>query len=402
MSQNQNPAHGQSSQPVVVLTGGGSGGHITPLLSLARELRRQSKSCKIVYIGLKGERTHSFKNEFRVFDRVYYISSGKFRRFYGQSLGARILDLRQWALNFFDLFKIASGTLSAFKILKKNKPQVVFSKGGFVVVPVGVAARLQKIPIVTHDSDAVPGLANRILGRWAALRTAGVPEQVPAAKRSLYVGIPVDPRIKSVSSVLQKEYRKAIGAGESDKVLVVSGGGLGARDLNRLITNSALKLLQSHPDLRIYHIAGNKHAEAVKHEYQKLLEPALRSRVEVIGFTTDFFRYTGAADLIISRAGATTIAELAVQGKPAVLVPAPFLTGGHQLHNADSLHKLGAVEVASNDMPPQKFQSLILQLLQDYRRRQRLAAKLSAVAKPDAATALAKLLLKNFQAKRSA
>lgn len=381
------------------MTGGGSGGHITPLLSLAHELKRQNKNCKLIYIGLKGEKTYSFKDEYRIFDRVFYISSGKLRRYHGESHITRLLDIKRWVLNFIDLFKITAGFFSAYKILKDVKPGAVFSKGGFVVVPVGLAARLQKIAIITHDSDAVPGLANRILGKWASVRTSGVPGVNSAGKQPVYVGIPIDPRIKYVSPLLQKQYKQEIGAGETEQVLVVSGGGLGARDLNKLIVSSSLELLHSHPDLRIYHIAGSKHEEAVRHDYEKMLEPSQERRVKVIGFTTEFYKYTGASDLIVSRAGATTIAEVAIQAKPVVLIPAPFLTGGHQLENAQALHKLGAVKVADNSITADKFTKIISDLLNNRDKCDQMAKNLASAAKPDAAASLATLLLNTVQEK---
>src|SRR3569833_1912001 len=157
------------AQPTTVLTGGGSGGHITPLLSLAHELKHQAPSCQIVYIGFKGDHFDSLKLPSSDFDFMAFIQAGKFRRYHGESFISHIFDIKTLALNVRDFFRVILSTGRSLRILRKTRPDVVFSKGGFVAVPVGIAAHLLRIPIVTHDSDSVPGLANRIVGRWAML-----------------------------------------------------------------------------------------------------------------------------------------------------------------------------------------------------------------------------------------
>lgn len=377
------------------MTGGGSGGHITPLLSLARELKKRTPDCLIIYIGPKGDKLDRLRDEYSVFDEVYYVPAGKFRRYHGESLAAHLLDIKTLLLNGRDFFRVIAGIASSVKLLKRTSPNVVFSKGGFVAVPVGVAARLLRLPIVTHDSDVVPGLANRILSRWASVHTTGMPARhYHYPKNSTrYVGIPVDERFSQVDDGLQKAYKQELGLRPDQKVLLVSGGGLGAQSLNKTFVSAASDLIKHNPELAILHFTGSQNTEAVIQQYGTAVSASDMKSIQVIGFSPDFYKYTGAADLVITRAGATTLAELAVQAKACILVPSPFLTGGHQVKNARLLKEAGAVEVIPNNAAPSELFKKADELLNDDNKRRQLSNKLAATAKTDAAAALADILL---------
>lgn len=396
MPQNRSQAVQSRSRPVIVLTGGGSGGHITPLLSLARALKRKSTTCRVIYIGLKGEKATGLSKRYDVFDAAYFISAGKFRRYHGQNFLARLLDIKTFLLNVRDFFRLFAGTMSSRRLIRKLKPDVVFSKGGFVAVPVGIAAKMKNIPIVTHDSDTAPGLANRILGRWAKVRTTGMPAGEGEEKFG-YIGIPVDERIKEVTLDLQKDYRRLIGAGTNDKVLLIGGAGLGSRDINHLVVEALPKLFELVPTLRVFHFTGDAHKTETESKYSQSLSAGALERVKIIGFSDDFYKYTGAADLVVTRAGATTIAELAIQKKAVLLMPAAFLAGGHQLKNARILASIDAVEVADTSLKPEKFARLVTELLQNTDKQRVLGRKLGSLAKPNAAENLARILLEVAQ-----
>src|SRR5579862_561435 len=186
--------------PTIVLTGGGSGGHITPLLSLARELKKQAPDCQVLYIGHKGDNFDTLKHSGHDFDFMAFIKAGKFRRYHGNRARG-LLDPKTLILNIRDFFRLPASIAAAYKILRKFKPDAVFSKGGFVSLPVGIAARLLKIPIITHDSDSTPGLANRIIGRWAKIHATGMPPEYYSYPKSktVFVGIPIDQTIKRVT-----------------------------------------------------------------------------------------------------------------------------------------------------------------------------------------------------------
>ena len=387
--------------PTIILTGGGSGGHITPLLSLARELKSQSPDCQIVYVGHKGDNFDTFKDNSHDFDFMVFINAGKFRRYHTSSRLAQLFDLKTWALNIRDFFRLPASIISSLRIMRRFKPSVVFSKGGFVAVPVGIAAKLSRVPIVTHDSDIVPGLANRIVGRWAKVQATGMPAKHYAYRSDTveYVGIPIDQRIKKVTPKIQNDYKKQLKLPPESTVLLLSGGGNGSRRLNELMTAISRHLLESNLSLYIVHITGRTHEESVKAGYRAVLPKDQLKRVVITGFTSDFYAYSAAADLIITRAGATTLAELAAAGKACVIIPSPYLTGGHQLKNAEELAKLDAAVVAGEAIEPDELLVTLSELLNNDHRRFELSRNLYSTANPDAAAKLARLILKTAKPK---
>jgi len=263
-------------------------------------------------------------------------------------------------------------------------------------VPVGVAARILRIPIVTHDSDAVPGLANRILGRWAVIHATGQPiAYYPYPRAStIHVGIPISQDVKKVSLEDQAGFKKELGVPTTSQLLFVAGGGNGARTINQLLNSAAPGLLRNNQSLYIVHLTGQVHEAAVKEEYKSMLGEFELERVRVLGFTNDFYKYVGAADLIISRAGATVLEEFAVSAKACIIIPSPFLAGGHQLKNAEELMKHDAAVVIGNEIQADELVAVIDELLTNNTRRLELAKNLNVIAKPGAAVKLAEIILK--------
>lgn len=364
-------------------------------MSLAHALKQARPDSRIIYIGLKGDKLKGLEGRYGVFDEVYNIPAGKLRRYHGESLLAQLLDIQRWLLNLRDFFRVVAGIISADRLMRKIKPQAVFSKGSFVAVPVGIAARWHHIPLVTHDSDAQAGLANRLIGRWAKVHAVGMEaENYPYPKESVkYVGTPVDERIKPVMPQLQSTYRQQLNLEPESLVLLVGGAGLGSLSINQKVVSLAPKLLAAHPSLHIIHVTGTKHDSDIKKAYEEVLRAGQLKRLTVIGFTPDFYRYSGAADLIVTRAGATTIAELALQGKAAILIPAPFLTAGQQLKNAQELAKNQAAVIIDDTAPAEELLKTIGELLRDKKQRQELADKLVKFARPEAASELAKIII---------
>lgn len=395
MSHSQKPGQGTVQTTKIVLTGGGSGGHITPLLPLAHALKSKNPACRLIYIGLKGEKIEIPVKRLAVFDDVARISSGKFRRYHGESWLSHLLDLKTLLLNFRDLFKVMAGSWKAYRLLGKYKPAVIFSKGGFVVVPVGIAARLRGVPLVTHDSDGAAGLANRIVGRWASVHATGLPTHYYSYPKgtTIQTGIPVDERLKPVSPDLQVKLKHQIGLPSDGLMLLIAGGGLGSRTINNLVVELSPELFKNHPKLQIVHFAGSGHQDRVAQQYLDRLGKSMPSKVRVIGFANDFYVYSGAADVVLARAGATTLAELAIQRKAALIIPSPFLTSGHQLKNAEELTTKQAAEVLPNDVTSKKLFTVLDSLLQNKQRRQQLAHNIGSLAHPNAARQLADILL---------
>jgi len=381
----------------ITLTGAGSGGHITPILAVAAELKRLRPDARIVYIGQRGDKLGDIPAEHASIDEVFTVRAGKFRRYNREGL-KQLLDIPTVLKNTRDVFYVLIGIYQSWQILRKLRPDVIFIKGGFVGVPVGLAAAWLRIPYVTHDSDSLPGLANRIIGRWASKHAVALPPEVyryPADK-TVMTGIPLQTDFIPVNAAIQQRYRTAVKLPAKAKVLFVIGGGLGAQRVNQAVAVAVPHLLREFPDLYVVHGVGRANEAAMGVVYTEKLSPAEQGRLQVHGFISDVYRYSGAADVIITRAGATNLAEFALQGKACIVVPSPFLTGGHQLKNARYLADQGAALVLDETdlaADPNRLAGQVSDLLRDPARQRELAARLAKFAKPKATGELARLIL---------
>jgi len=382
----------------IVVTGGGSGGHITPVLAVAHELKKQQKTVQVIYIGQKGDSLADIPAADKNVDELYLVRAGKFRRYHGEGL-KQLLDIPTMVKNLRDAFLAVVGLFQSLFLLRKLQPDLIFIKGGFVGVPVGLAAAILRIPYITHDSDALPGLANRIVAPWAAMHAVALPKEVysyPSGK-TVTVGALTAHHYKSLTPAEAAAARRQIGVSSTGKLLLVTGGGLGAKRLNAAVMACAEELLGRYSDLTIVHLAGRAHEAEVRQQYQKLLPKEYQKKVQVKGFITNLYLYSGAADVIITRAGATSMAEFAAQQKACIVVPNPLLTGGHQTKNAKVLADRAAIRLVSEDklklddhalMPP------LVELLDSPARALQLGKKLGLLVEPDSAKRLAMLLLK--------
>ncbi len=345
---------------------------------------------------MKGEKVEGLQSGYKAFDSVCTVPAGKFRRYHGESFLAHLVDIKTLLLNVRDFFRVVRGFFVSRRLLKTIRPRVVFSKGGFVAVPVGLAARTLGIPIITHDSDVVPGLANRLLSRWAVLHAVGMPKQYYSysERKMVFTGIPLNKNISVVDRSAKQAFKKDLGLSSETKVLTVAGGGLGSVRVNKLVASIAPNLLNRYKNLRIFHFCGASNLEQTKALYAEKLGVEEASRLVLKGFSDQFYKYTGVADVVIARAGATTIAELALQAKALVVIPSPFLTGAHQLKNADMLAKNQAAVVFSEDKPADELEAVVDSLLNSPANRKRLALSLAKLAKPNAASELAEAVLK--------
>ena len=322
---------------------------------------------------------------------VRRIRAGKFRRYHRVSVMRQLADLPTNVKNIGDFFMTFVGFVQSLWLLMRFKPDVVFTKGGFVCVPLGLAAKVLNIPLVIHDSDAHPGLANRILSRWATTIATGSPvEHYPYPKdKTHYVGIPVDPSFKPVTDAQRREYKAQLGFHDISKpLIVVTGGGLGARTINSAVTSIAPQLTER---AAIYHITGTvRHHEVMAHA------PELIDYQIVPFVSTGMVPVLGAADIVVSRVGATTMQELAALAMPVIMVPNPYLTGGHQLKNARVYEEADAavtVDEEELEKNPLLLRRAIEELLDDDTHRKHLGKALHAFARPDAALDMATLIV---------
>lgn len=265
-------------------------------------------------------------------------------------------------------------------------------------MPVGLVARLFKIPYIIHESDTVAGLANRLLMKKAKYVAFGMPlsDEVKAAHQNyIWTGIPVSPEFKAVSPSKTASLKKAFSFNPEKPLVVITGGSQGSENLNnitRLILPELLKFTS------VGLVAGRKHYEDMidLKDYENWDHASLESNFRMWEFNTTMNELMGAADVVISRAGATTIAELAGLKKAVILVPFEVLPGSHQLRNAERLKEAGAaIMVKDSEMMknPSKLLDEIRHLVRSPKLRAEMADRLHEEARADAALRLAKIIL---------
>ena len=323
----------------VIFVGGGSIGHIAPAVAVARAL-----------IGIKKEAEAVFVCSSRKDDSAFLEMEGfNFRQIEAPRIGLG------FPLKFLRAYKTAK------KILAEEKPDVIFSKGGYVSVPVCLAAKRMNIPIILHESDAVMGRANRIISKWASRVCLGFPikretrnqpsfvsgELRPAGEqRTTLTGTPLRPQITQGSS---EEGKRIAGFSNSNKpVLLVIGGSQGSRALNEFVIKNIDKLVEKY---NVIHITGYGKVGCGNSEKSKPGAPVLGcGRYFQTEFAGDeLAHFYAAADIAISRAGANTIAELAANNIPAILVPLRGIAHNHQIANARVASALGNFEIVNQD-----------------------------------------------------
>ncbi|MGH7237405.1 MAG: UDP-N-acetylglucosamine--N-acetylmuramyl-(pentapeptide) pyrophosphoryl-undecaprenol N-acetylglucosamine transferase [Candidatus Saccharimonadales bacterium] len=386
---------------VIVLTGGGSGGHITPLVAVARKLKQLKPDAKLIYVGQRGDCLSDIVSAEPAIDQVFSVRAGKFRRYNGEGW-RQVLALPTQLKNLRDAGWVVIGLWQSFWLMRRIKPSVIFSRGGFVSVPVCLAGKLNGVSFITHDSDSLPSLANRLIARWATWHAVALPEDVYPYDRqkTVTVGIPISADYRPVRDELCRRYRQEIGLSSYKYVLCITGGGNGADDLNKAVAANLPSLLKAYPDLAAMHISGRAHELSLNKLYDRALPAVDRSRVVVKGFVSDFYRYSGAADVVVARAGATNIAEFARQGKACILLPNAKLTGGHQLKNAQILARAGAIKmVDESKLRAGDLAAVIASLLNSPKTRRQLGQAFQSFAKPRAAQDLAELILKTLEHK---
>jgi len=378
----------------ILLVGGGTGGHVSPLLAVADELKRIDPRCRLVYVGEKNGKFFRLAADHKNIDQTHSVRAGKFRRYHGESLVSKLLDIKTIALNIRDAFYTVIGVFQSILMIAKYKPDVAFIKGGFVGVPVGLACKIKGVNFLTHDSDTIPGLANKIIGRWAKIHAVGMPEKFydyPKDK-TVYTGIPVSDSYRPVDKETQNHYREKLDIPVNSKVICVTGGSLGAVRLNNLCSKVLEQMIIADEDIFVIHQTGDSPQDM----YQGL-DSKHRKRLIVETYIDDLHEYTGAADVVVTRAGATTIASLSIQKLPLIIVPNPQLTGGHQTKNAAHLeHSRSAVVLSEKSLlqKPVLLSETIKKILSDNKLKAELRQNLSLLAKPEASRSLAELVYK--------
>lgn len=323
----------------IVLAGGGTGGHIIPNIALYQELKKEmGEELKVLYIGSKKGLDATLVSANGL--EFEGISCGKLRRYFS------------WE-NFVDVFRTVAGIWQSFWKIQRFKPEVIFCKGGYVSLPVAVAGRIAGVPVILHESDVVPGLANRLASRLASRICVSFAESKRYLKEVVgKVEVTGNPVRAEIAEGNRKRAMELSGLNEGKPVILVMGGSQGAAFVNELIWNNLDSLLAK---FQIIHICGAGKVEAGKQgEGYFSLEFANEE-------LKDFYALS---DLIITRAGANSLAEIEFLGRPAVLVPLIKGSRGDQIENAEIFEKNNpAIIINEKTFNKQQEQKLVVYLM---------------------------------------
>lgn len=316
-----------------ILTCGGTAGHINPALAVAGRLRELMPDCEILFIGAEG------KMEMELVPREgYKIEPLKITNISrGHSLEAIIHNLDT-------LKNVAVSTREAKRIMREFKPDVVIGTGGYVCYPVLMAASELKIPTAVHESNAVPGLTTKLLAEHVDKVMVGFEESRAAyhhPEKVEVTGTPVRGEFAAYSKALAK---RELGLDPDEPLVVSVWGSLGAAHMNKIMGELITMMDDSRP-FRLIHSVGTRYFEDFMSALRQRAPDFARFGADVRKYIYDMPRVMAAADLILCRAGASTLSELAYMGKPVIIVPSPNVTNNHQEKNARVLEKAGGAKV---------------------------------------------------------
>ena len=358
---------------IAVLSGGGTAGHINPALALAEALIERGVDVRFAGTpqGREADLVPAAGIPFQPFEAT------GFNRNHPATIvkAVRLME---------------KSTGAAKRWFAEIKPDVVVAFGGYVCLPVGNAAVKSHVPLVVHEQNSVMGMANKRLSAKAdavCLTYEHAAESVADKSKVQVTGCPVR---QSIFSTTREEGRAALGIPEDARMLLVTGGSLGARHLNQALCTMKDELL-SRDDLYIVHVTGPKEIDSVTEAMA--LTPDQAERWRLIGYTNQMNACMAAADAIVSRAGASSLAEISARAIPAVLVPFPFATGDHQTTNARAYVDAGCAHmIADSEVETPEFKALVLELVDDPDLRASMTAAAKAQKTADAARTLADIV----------
>jgi len=383
----------------ILFTGGGTGGHVFPIVAIIREIRRiypvksseagispeaklfnrvnPKKDLEFYYLGPKDDFSLILLSQEDLIIKT--IISGKIRRYFS------------WQ-NFVDiLFKIPFGVIQSFFFLLEIKPDLVFSKGGSGSIAVTYSARLLRIPVFLHESDVVPGLSNQTTAKWAKKIFISFPKtEYFDPKKTTLTGNPIR---KEILDGDKKTAAEIFNLTLSKPIFLIMGGSQGAETINDFILRILNDLLK---DYEIIHVAGSQNVEEITAEAQIIEDKNLDGYYHPVGFLDEekIKHAYKAADLIISRSGSGSIFEIAAVGRPSILIPLPSAAADHQSKNAYAYAQTGAsMVIEQENLIPNFFIENIQLLFLHPEKLEEMKQAALAFAKPLAARAIAREIL---------
>ena len=363
----------------VLLAGGGTGGHVFPSLAVADALRRAAPDLAVEFVGTA-----------RGLESTLVPQAGWTLHTVNTPPLARTLSLASLRLPGL----LAGAVRQARGIIRTRNAVAAVVFGGYVSVPLAFASRLARIPLIVHEQNAVAGVANRVAARWAAAVALTHEGTSLGGDRATVTGNPVRPGLDA--ALVKTDRTQALahfGLEAGRRTLLVFGGSQGARRINTAAVDSARRWTNP-GGVQILHATGRRDHAAVAQAWDATAGAGERPLVRCVGFIDRMELAYAAADAVVCRSGASTLAELTVLGLPSVLVPYPHATADHQTANARSLAEAGgAVIVADADFDAARLVAQAEPLLLDERRREAMAAAARSFGRPHAADEVARLVL---------
>lgn len=361
---------GEAGVKTLMIAGGGTGGHIYPAIAIAREYVSRDATRKVVFVGTERglEKTIVPKAGFP----LEFIDVGGLK-------GKGGLDLIR------NIARLPLGFVQAWKLVGKHRPDAVLGVGGYSSGPVLVAAKLRGVPTIIHEANAFPGLANRVVARFVTAVAVAFSDALPRMKRAdgVITGNPVRAEFFAASR------RTPTAAGK--RKLLIFGGSQGSRVLNDAMTSALLFLAKAKDQLEIVHQTGPNELPKVQEAYRA----SAFSDARVVPYLDPIVDEIAAADLVVCRAGAMTIGELAAIGRAAILVPFAAATNNHQELNARVVERAGGATVITEaELSPERLGAAIAEIINDPDRVGRMGAAAKTLAEPQATTKIVDLIQK--------
>jgi len=367
-----------SKKVKILLTGGGTGGHIYPGIVIADEIMLQRPEAEILFVGTR-----------RGLESTVVPRKGYEIRYVDVRFFARRLTIK----NFVTLYKAVKSVFEARKIIQDFRPDVVVGTGGYVSGPVVFAAARAKIPTLIHEQNAFPGLTTRLLASRVdkvAVSHADAVKRIKSGARTVVTGHPVR---REFFETDRNQARRDMGLKAEDKLVLIVGGSGGAERINQVTLDSAAIILAD-ANIIILHITGDRYFSWVGEERDKLcLNREMAARYRLEDFVHDIPRVMAACDIIVARAGGM-VHEMTVAGCPALLIPSPNVTDDHQLHNAMAMADSGAaILIEEKNLTAESFAQAVGGLLRDSQKLKEMSAASHNLGKPEAGSRLAKIIL---------
>lgn len=369
----------------IIVSGGGTGGHIYPAITLLRTVEKLCPGAEILYVGTpEGLEADIIPKEGLPFETVEL--SGGFKR----SLSPA---------NIVRAFQAGCGVLKAMSIVRRFQPDVAVGTGGYVCGPILLAASLLGVPTLIQEQNVMPGITNKALSRFVSRIALGAQEAEPYFPKGkcVFTGNPIRAEVMAAE---REEGLKSFGLDPDKLTVLVSGGSRGARSINRAML-TVLKKYAGSDEVQILHVTGKSgYAEVMEGIRRARLKPDETPNIQVKPYLYDMPKALACADLAIFRAGAIGIAEMTARGIPSILVPYPYAAENHQEHNARAIEKAGAAKVIiDKELNGELLAQELEKLLSDREGLKKMAEASRSLGRPEAAQQIAQLIIEEAKKK---